>query len=143
MIRVVLDTNIIVSAFWSEKGNAANILRMFADKKILPCYNTQITAEYKIVLSRPKLAFNKAKVGVFINSIRANGLPVFARPSTIEFADETDRKFYDVAKECNAILITGNTRHCPDEAFIKTAAEFRRERIISIAPATSRPIGRY
>ncbi|MDR1538176.1 MAG: putative toxin-antitoxin system toxin component, PIN family [Clostridiales bacterium] len=128
MIRVVLDTNIIVSAFWSEKGSAADILRMFAGKKILPCYNAQIMAEYKVVLSRPKLAFSRAKVGIFINSMRANGLPVSVRPSTIEFVDETDRKFYDVAKECNATLITGNTRHYPDEPLIVTPAQFLAEK---------------
>jgi putative PIN family toxin of toxin-antitoxin system len=67
MTKVVLDTNILVSAFWTENGNAADILRMFANRKILPCYDAQILAEYKMVLSRPKFAFEKAKIGVFVN----------------------------------------------------------------------------
>jgi hypothetical protein len=35
--------------------------------------------------------------------------------------------FYEAAKECGAILITGNIRHYPAEPFIKTAAEFLAE----------------
>jgi hypothetical protein len=35
--------------------------------------------------------------------------------------------FYEVARECNATLITGNKRHYPDAPFIKTAAEFLTE----------------
>ena len=40
------------------------------------------------------------------------------------FNDEDDRSYYEVAKLCNAILITGNKRHFPDEPFIMTPAEF-------------------
>lgn len=127
MRKVVLDTNILVSAFWTENGAAADILRMFADRKILPCYSAQIMAEYKMVLNRPKFAFEKAKIGIFVNRIRADGLPVSVYPSVIAFTDETDRKFYDVAKSCGAMLITGNKRHFPDEPLIKTAAEFLAE----------------
>ncbi|MDR1300002.1 MAG: putative toxin-antitoxin system toxin component, PIN family, partial [Oscillospiraceae bacterium] len=122
MRKVVLDTNILVSAFWTENGNAADILRMFANKKILPCYNAQILAEYKMVLTRSKFTFEKVKIGIFVNRIRADGLPVSVRPSVLAFADETDRKFYDVAKSCGATLITGNQRHFPDEPLIQTAA---------------------
>jgi hypothetical protein len=32
--------------------------------------------------------------------------------------------FYDVAKMNNAILITGNRKHFPEEDFILTAVEF-------------------
>jgi hypothetical protein len=40
--------------------------------------------------------------------------------------DETDRKFYDTAKAAGAMLITGNTKHYPDEPFILTPAAFIR-----------------
>jgi hypothetical protein len=38
--------------------------------------------------------------------------------------DESDRVFYDVAKTAGAYLITGNTKHFPQEPFILTPAEF-------------------
>jgi hypothetical protein len=33
-------------------------------------------------------------------------------------------KFYDIAKAADAILITGNIKHYPDEPFILTPAAF-------------------
>jgi len=38
--------------------------------------------------------------------------------------DETDRIFYDTAKNTASILITGNIRHYPNEKFILTPTEF-------------------
>jgi hypothetical protein len=38
--------------------------------------------------------------------------------------DESDRKFYEIAKAAGAILITGNTKHYPDEPFIVTPTVF-------------------
>jgi predicted nucleic acid-binding protein len=108
-------------------GNVADIVRMFANKKILLCYSAPILTEYKMVLNRPKFAFEKVKIGIFISRIRADGLPVSVRPSVLAFADETDRKFYDVAKSCGATRITGNQRHFPDEPLIQTAAAFLAE----------------
>jgi len=44
--------------------------------------------------------------------------------SNIPLPDESDRIFYDTAKENGTILITGNTKHYPNEAFIVTPANF-------------------
>ena len=38
--------------------------------------------------------------------------------------DETDKKFYEVAKFCRAVLITGNLQHYPLDADIMNAADF-------------------
>jgi putative PIN family toxin of toxin-antitoxin system len=126
MIRAVLDISIIVSAFWSENSDSADILRMFADNRVLPCYDARIMAEYKAALSRPRLAFRKsgANVAAFVASMQLSGFPVSARPSAAAFADESNRKFYDVAKACEAILITGDARSYPAEPFVTTAAGF-------------------
>jgi len=83
--------------------------------------------EYQEVLCRPHLAFRfaEAKVSEIIDKIKADGLCVVVKPGTIPpFADESDRSFYDVAKACEAALITGNIKHYPGEAFIMTPAEF-------------------
>ena len=40
--------------------------------------------------------------------------------------DEDDRAFYDTAKNNDAYLVTGNTRHYPNESFILTPTEFMR-----------------
>jgi transcriptional regulator with XRE-family HTH domain len=47
-----------------------------------------------------------------------------AASNGVSMIDERDRKFYDAAKTAGAILITGNSRHYPDELFIVTPAAF-------------------
>lgn len=41
--------------------------------------------------------------------------------------DEKDRIFYDTAKESSAILVTGNIKHFPKEAFIMSPNDFIQE----------------
>jgi len=51
------------------------------------------------------------------------GIQVAAKLSTIDLPDESDRKFYDVAKTANAYLVTGNIKHFPKEEWVLTPAE--------------------
>ncbi len=127
MIRVVLDTNILVSAFWSKSGNAARILSMFLDNKILLIYSPEILAEYKFVLNRPAFQFSRVKIGEIINQIRKYGVPIQPETSDVPFTDESDRKFFDAARTYGATLITGNQKHFPPSPLVKSAAEFLAE----------------
>ena len=125
-MRIVLDTNVLVSALWSENNRLAKILSLVIDGSLLLCYDANIMREYEDVLSRPHLAFRfaDARVCEIISKIRADGLCVAVKPSTVSMVDEDDRYFYDVAKACHAILITGNTKHYPAEPLIMTPARF-------------------
>jgi putative PIN family toxin of toxin-antitoxin system len=127
MKRVVLDTNILISALWSKDGNAAKILDMFVRGEVVLGYDARIFIEYKEVLNRPKFAFRRAKIGALMNKIRDDGVAVVAKPCELEFVDATDKMFYEVAKEGGAVLITGNLRHYPCGSFIQSAAEFLQQ----------------
>ena len=124
MVRVVLDTNIVVSALMSSKGNSARILDMLADQKLRICYNQEILTEYLDVLSRSHFNFDARDRDDFIQGVKQFGLLVHPNVSNIQLPDEADRCFYDVAILCEAILITGNTKHYPIQPFIVTPAEF-------------------
>jgi len=125
-MRVVLDTNVLVSALWSANNRLAQILALVIDGSLLLCYDAEIIVEYEEVLSRPHLAFRfaESRVDEIIGKIKADGLCVVVKPSTMPLVDEDDRCFYDVAKSCNAILITGNAKHYPVEPFIMSPAGF-------------------
>ena len=125
-MRVVLDTNVLVSALWSANNRLAQILTMVIEGFLLPCYNTEIMQEYQEVLSRPHLAFRfaEAKVDEILDKIRVDGLCITVAPSTIPFVDEDDRCFFDVAEACGAILVTGNAKHYPNVEFVMTPAQF-------------------
>lgn len=119
----VVDTNILVSSLLSD-GNPALIVDQIAEGKIIPCFNSPILSEYQDVLSRPKFGFSLLQINRLIHDIVQAGIPVHSIPSAFHLPDEGDRKFYDVAKTAGVILITGNTKHYPQEPFVLTPAAF-------------------
>jgi len=124
MTKAVLDTNVLVSALWTPAGNAAAIVGLVLSDRIVPCFDCRILDEYLAVLSQPRLAFSAGQVDRLLNEIAERGLLVTPLPSKIALPDESDRKFYDVAKFCGACLITGNARHYPDDPDITNPARF-------------------
>ena len=128
MQKVVLDTNVLVSALWSNNGNPYKIVEMIFTKEIIPYFNEDIIEEYYEVLFRAKLNFSKDKVIGLLNEVIKNGIFAELVTSDVLFIDESDRKFYDIAKTNEAILVTGNTKHYPKEPFIFSPLEFLRKR---------------
>ena len=124
MRRVVLDTNILVSALWSKQGNPYKIVEMIFTNDITPHFNDEIIEEYYEVLFRAKLNFPENKVLSLLHEITKKGIFVKSVISDVLLIDESDRKFYDAAKTNEALLITGNLKHYPDEPFILTPHEF-------------------
>lgn len=121
---VVIDTNILVSALWSRNGGPARVMAMVLNGLIKPCYDYRILSEYRAVLSRPKFKFREDEVKDLIGFIETVGVSVVPEPLDVDFTDEADKKFYEVAKHCNAVLITGNTKHFPEEPFVMTVTDF-------------------
>ena len=124
MRRVVIDTNVLVSAMWSKDSNPFKVVDMVFANIIVPYYNDEVFAEYSEVLSREKLNFPKDKITALLSELTKNGVFSEAAVSDIPFADESDRKFYDLAIANNATLITGNLKHYPSENFIQNPLEF-------------------
>ena len=125
-MKVVLDTNVVVSAFLSPIGNPATILQLALRRDIEICFNTAILSEYEQVLCRAKSAdrIYKSAIERFFEIIYCIGRNTIATPSNIDMTDESDRIFFDVAKSAEALLITGNKKHYPSEPFILDPAEF-------------------
>ena len=124
MLKVVLDTNILVSALWTPSGNASTIIDLILSDKIIPCFDQCILNEYRIVLSRPRLTFPAGQVNELMAEIIDRGLLISTLPSTTVMPDESDRKFFDTAKFCDAYLITGNIRHYPKDPLVISPARF-------------------
>ena len=127
-VNIVLDTNILVSAAWSPGKNASAILNAVFARKFSACYDFRILEEYDRVLHYPKLQFSEWEINSILDPLIKNGISVVPEPlPEISFErDESDRKFYEVAAYCNAILITGNLSHYPPEEFIMSPADFCR-----------------
>jgi putative PIN family toxin of toxin-antitoxin system len=124
MRRAVLDTNVLVSALLSPKGNAAVILGMISDGFLTPVYCRQILSEYTSVLTRPRFGFPKILVDEALDLFEVFGVPVDPQKSDFSMPDESDRVFYDTAVTGAAVLVTGNLKHFPEKHFVISPADF-------------------
>ncbi len=104
---VVIDTNILVSTLWSRNGAPARTVGLVLSGRLTPCYDHRIMLEYRKVLQRPKFRFRPSEVNVLLDWFKQAGRSVVPAPVDLPFVDEADRKFYEVAKYCGAVLITG------------------------------------
>lgn len=123
-MNVVIDTNILVSALWSKNGLPAKIINLVIAGVLTPCFDYRILCEYREVLNRPKFRFSSVEVHWLLDWFVSKGYSILAVPIGTAFIDETDKKFYEVAKSCNAKLITGNIKHFPDDGIAMTASDF-------------------
>lgn len=121
----VLDTNVIVSALWTPSGKAAYIVNQVIAGNLKLCHDYRILTEYREVLSRPKFKFSSWQINFLLETFERDGISVIADALTdVPFTDESDKKFYEVAKFCNAPLVTGNLKHYPQEDLVKSVAEY-------------------
>ena len=113
-MKVVLDTNVLVSGLLSPYGPSADALRLVAAGQVRLCYDARILAEYEQVLRRPRFAFDLAHVRVLLREIAADGDLVQAVPLRRALPDPDDEPFLAVALAGPArCLVTGNGSHYP------------------------------
>lgn len=113
-MRVVLDTNVVVSGLLSPYGAPGELVRLVAVGALQVCYDARILEEYREVLRRPLFPFTQVQVETLLEQIRAGGLVVGARPLPAPLSDPDDEVFLAVALAGPAqYLVTGNTRHFP------------------------------
>jgi putative PIN family toxin of toxin-antitoxin system len=124
-MKLILDTNIIVSALLSPQGLPAKILNLVLNGSVTIVYDNNVVAEYIDVLGRAKLKINNELRNLVIEFIGKEGEYTVAEPQKIKFDDEDDKIFYELYKSGGIdYLITGNKKHFPKEKGIVTAREF-------------------
>jgi putative PIN family toxin of toxin-antitoxin system len=126
MLRVILDTNIIISALHKPDSDADIILNLALDEEsglLQLCLSKVIFTEYQEVLSRNKFKyFDRVKTQAMLAAIRQVSLWVSPKVNVdLIKADPEDNKFLECALEARAdFIITGNTRHFPFKKFETT-----------------------
>lgn len=127
MIKVVLDTNVLVSALLTPSGNPARVLDHILNGAIVLCYDSRIITEYQDVLLRSKFGFNRKTVKEIVDFFIFTGISIVAAPLSINFEDEDDKKFFEVADSANAYLVTGNIKHFPQKPFLLSPLDFLKK----------------
>ena len=118
-MKIVLDTNVIVSGMISTDNTPGQILDQVLAKRITLCVDDRILAEYQQVLLRPGWPFAKADAEEVLAFIGTNSFRPVVPPLALRLPDPDDLAFIEVAVggEVEAI-VTGNTRHFPAHAGI-------------------------
>ena len=114
MIRVVLDTNIIVSALLQPLGPPAQVFVLTIGGSIQLCVSGNVYAEYEEVISLPRFQRGEDIIAGTLRSVREKGF--WVRPAEVVrvCSDPDDDIFLECAQAARAdYLVTGNLKHFP------------------------------
>jgi putative PIN family toxin of toxin-antitoxin system len=126
-MKVVLDTNVIVSGVLTAQGVCAQILDMLIEGVFGIYVDDRILAEYDSVLRRPQLHLVPDDAAEVMEWIRSVAESIGAVPLPAELPDPGDIPFLEVAASADAILVTGNTRHYPKRSRVGVTVLSPRE----------------
>jgi putative PIN family toxin of toxin-antitoxin system len=114
-MRLVIDTNVLVSGFLSDSSPPAQILNAVRDRSVTPIISSPVLAEYRAVLFRPALRLDQDDVAEFLSVLADIALYVEPFPiDPAEFPDASDLPFYATALSGLCPVVTGNQKHFPD-----------------------------
>ena len=115
MIRVVIDTNVVVSALLRSGGLPEAIFNLAIGGDIQRFVSDPILAEYEDVVRRPRLAIDSAKADDALRRIRTAALLVRPSSTVTAASDPDDNVFLECAQAADAAyLVTGNARDFPE-----------------------------
>lgn len=133
-VRLVLDTNIVVSAALKPEGLQRTVLLLAITKPARMYVSSAILSEYRRVLWRPELRIPKGQRSRLLQLIENRACLVAPAISLNVAADPKDNMFLECADAGHAdFLITGNQRHFP-RLWKKTKIINSREFVDLVSP---------
>ncbi len=114
-MRVVVDTNVLVSALLRPDSVPARAVAGLVARRAVFLYDARIVEEYRAVLARPKFGAIGAEARAGLLGALLGGPPVAHVPAWAgPLLDPDDRMFVEVALAGRAdALVTGNLRDYP------------------------------
>jgi putative PIN family toxin of toxin-antitoxin system len=114
MLRVVLDTNVVVSGLLHQKGAPAAILDAATSKQFRCYISESLLDEYHEVLTRDYLRLDQRRATRFIGALREVAIFVVPRKKVAIARDPDDDRVMECALEAGAdYIVTGNNRDFP------------------------------
>jgi len=133
-LRLVIDTNILVSAALKPDGLQRTVLLLAITKPARLYVTDAILTEYREVLARPELRIRKGLRLQLLQLIKNHAQVVKPTRPLHAAKDPSDDKFLECADAARAdYLVTGNQRHFP-KFWKKTKVITSREFISIVAP---------
>jgi uncharacterized protein len=138
MIRVLLDTNVVVSAHLHAEGYERYVLDLALAGRIELVVSEKIRTEYEDVLQRAKFAIAARQLAKVLRLIRAGARMVKPRRRLRAASDPDDNRFLECSEAGRAdYLVTGNKRHFPKK-WRQTLVVNARELVEWITPDLER-----
>ena len=133
-LRLVIDTNVLVSAALKPNGLQRTVFLLATTKPARWYVSRPIMAEYAAVLARPELKIRKSLRLQFIQLIKNHSNSVTPTRLPQLTSDPDDNIFLECADAARAdYLVTGNQRHFP-RFWKKTKVINSREFLDIVAP---------
>ena len=138
MQKIVLDTNVIVSALISNSYTKKILYDIVFERKVTTCISNELVEEYIEVLNREKFEkFSNFKNNAEVVINKLIEISIFYMPieKITIISDFADNKFLEVAKESMAdYMITGNSRDFSFNNFENTKIVSPKEFIENFRP---------
>lgn len=111
--RIVLDTNVLISAALQPRGLPAQVLELIAYGAVELCASSEILDEYRDVFARPKFAgLDPKRVARLLTLVTEAATMVTPTNRMAESPDDSDNRFYECADAAEAdFIVTGNAKH--------------------------------
>jgi putative PIN family toxin of toxin-antitoxin system len=115
MIRVVIDTNVLISALLQPQGLPAQVLLMsVAERAARLCVSGEVYAEYEEVIRRPRFKRSESEIADTLRAIREIGIWVKPSHKVRACIDPDDDVFLECAQAARAhYIVTGNVKDFP------------------------------
>jgi putative PIN family toxin of toxin-antitoxin system len=111
-MRIVLDTNVLVSSLLSPHGPPGRLLDLVVAGELRILVDDRILREYSEVLTRSRFGLDRETVLHLVEFLAEAAERVDASGNTVPLADPDDAPFLEVAiAGCADALVTGNIRH--------------------------------
>ena len=133
-LRLVIDTNVVVSAALKPDGLQRTVLLLAITKPASLFVSEAVLAEYREVLAPPELKIRKGLRQQLLQVVRSHSRTVKPLRTLQVAKDPDDNKFLECADAARAdYLVTGNVRHFP-KFWKKTKVITSQEFIDIVAP---------
>lgn len=133
-LRLVLDTNIVVSAALKPDGLQRTAFLLSITKPARLYVTNAILLEYRDVLAQPELHIRRGIQLQFLQLLKSRAHIVFPSKKRFVTSDPDDNIFIECADAAGAdYLVTGNQRHFP-KFWKKTKTITSREFVELVAP---------
>jgi uncharacterized protein len=116
-MKIVLDTNVVVSALISPRGTPAEVVEIVLDGRVALYADRRIADEYRAVFLKYKWPFDIKEALLLVDELMERSVLIHAAPLNIALPDPDDLIFIETAVAAGAdAIVTGNKKHFPARA---------------------------